>query len=63
LMRASLEEDLLRRVAEIAATEGALRLRCTVPANVAEAGGLTVYDYDCGRFPIGPTLVIEWDQH
>lgn len=63
LMRAAMEENLLQRVAEIAAAEGALRLRCLVPEQAAAPGGLTVYDFDCGRFPIGPTLVIEWDQH
>ncbi|MEO6569882.1 MAG: glycoside hydrolase family 2, partial [Opitutaceae bacterium] len=62
LMRASIEENLLQRVAEIAAADGALRLRCVVPDTAAAPGGLTVYDFDCGRFPIAPTIVIEWDQ-
>jgi hypothetical protein len=61
LIRATLEDELLQRVAETAAREGALRFRCSSPAE-APVGGLTVYDYDCGRFPIGPTMVIEWEQ-
>lgn len=63
LMRAAIEEALLQRIAEIAANDGALRLRCAVPSDAISANGLTVYDFDCGRFPIGPTIVIEWDQH
>jgi Glycosyl hydrolases family 2, sugar binding domain/Glycosyl hydrolases family 2, TIM barrel domain/Glycosyl hydrolases family 2 len=63
LMRAAMEESLLQRIAEIATTDGALRLRCLVPETAAAPGGLTVYDFDCGRFPVGPTVVIEWDQH
>lgn len=62
LMRVSMEGNLLQRIAETARS-GALRLRFAVPENAAALGGLTVYDYDCGRFPIGPTLVIEWDHH
>ncbi len=62
LMRATIEDDLLRQVASIAAGDGALRLRCAVPGHSPPHGGLTVYDYDCGRYPIGPTLVIEWEQ-
>jgi hypothetical protein len=62
LMRASIEESVLQNVAERVAKEGALRLRCAVPSNLTPHGGLTVYDHDCGRFPLGPTLVIDWQQ-
>jgi hypothetical protein len=36
-----------------------LRLRCLVPRNEPPEGGLTIYGYDCGRYPIGPTLIVE----
>jgi hypothetical protein len=62
LMRAAFEGALLERVAATAARNGTLRFRCAVPADARPHGGLTVYDYDCGRFPIGPTIVIEWEQ-
>lgn len=62
LIRATIEDDLLRRVAETAERTGILRLRCTVPPHSLPQGGLTVYDYDCGRFPVGPTVIVEWEQ-
>jgi hypothetical protein len=62
LMRATIEDALLQRVAERAATKGELRFRCAVPKDSTPIGGLTVYGHDCGRFPIGPTVVIEWEQ-
>ncbi|HWL16657.1 MAG TPA: glycoside hydrolase family 2 TIM barrel-domain containing protein [Opitutus sp.] len=62
LMRTSLEGALLQQVAATAARNGTLRLRCSVPAAVAPHGGLTVYDFDCGRYPISPTIAIEWEQ-
>ena len=42
------------------AADGALRFRCAVPFDANPTGGLTVYGADTGRFPIGPTVVIEW---
>jgi glycosyl hydrolase family 2 len=61
LIRATIEDQLLQRVAESVAENGGLRLRCAVPSEAPE-GGLTIYDYDCGRFPLGPTLIVEWEQ-
>jgi hypothetical protein len=58
LMRATVEDGMLRSLAGQVKTDGVLRFRCT--AAKAPFGGLTIYDYDSGRFPIGPTLVIEW---
>jgi hypothetical protein len=37
-----------------------LRLRCAVPAEAMARGGLTIYGAECGRFPICPTVIIEW---
>ncbi len=62
LMRATLEDGSLQRVAEESAGSGELRFRCAVPAGAALVGGLTVYDYDAGRFPICPTVIVEWDR-
>jgi predicted transcriptional regulator len=36
-----------------------LRLRCVVPKEEQSQGGLTVYGSSCGRYPIGPTVIIE----
>lgn len=60
LMRTSIEDETLQRIAELVVKQGGLRFRCAVPSEAAPCGGLTVYDHDCGRFPIGPTLIIEW---
>ncbi|MEY4941675.1 MAG: hypothetical protein RIQ93_3410, partial [Verrucomicrobiota bacterium] len=62
LVRATIENESLQQIAAQAASSGELRLRCAVPANSRPWGGLTVYGYDTGRFPIGPTVVIEWEQ-
>lgn len=62
LMRASIEDALFARVAEDVMRTGQLRLRCGVPVGATPVGGLTVYGHDVGRFPIGPTLIVEWEQ-
>jgi hypothetical protein len=36
-----------------------IRLRCLVPKEEQPHGGLTVYGAECGRYPIGPTLIVE----
>lgn len=61
LIRATAEDGLLQRIAEAARREGALRFRCSALSGAPE-GGLTVYDFDCGRYPLGPTAIVEWDQ-
>jgi predicted transcriptional regulator len=53
------EGDLLRQIIK-ATAEDSLRLRCTVPAEALARGGLTVYGAECGRFPVCPTVIIEW---
>ena len=60
LVRASVEDGLLSAVAASAAADGVVRFRCAV--HEAPLGGLTVYDYNCGRLPIAPTLAIEWQR-
>jgi hypothetical protein len=61
LVRAVLEDGALRSVVDTVRGEGPLRLRCTVP-DVSPVGGLGVYEHDCGRYPIAPTLIVEWPQ-
>jgi hypothetical protein len=61
LIRATAEDRLLQQIADAARREGALRFRCAAISGTPE-GGLTVFDFDCGRYPLGPTIVIEWEQ-
>lgn len=58
LLHPTLENQLLAEIAERAASDGALVVRTEVIS--APCGGLTLYDYDCGRYPVPPTLVIHW---
>lgn len=53
------EGELLKQIAN-GAGDGALRLRCAVPAEAIARGGLTIYGAECGRFPVCPTVIIEW---
>lgn len=62
LMRATVEDAHLQRVAAAGGPSGELRFRCSVPEGATPAGGLTVYGYDAGRYPICPTVIIEWEQ-
>ncbi len=52
------EGELLRRVRE-AGRNGHLRLRCEVPPDVPARNGLTLYGPECGRYPVGVTVVLE----
>ncbi|MDX1952795.1 MAG: glycoside hydrolase family 2 [Verrucomicrobiota bacterium] len=58
LAHATAEGELLRRIAE--ASDGHIRLRCEVPASTIAQNGLSIYGAECGRYPICPTVVIEW---
>lgn len=58
LCHARIEGDLLREVLKQMRGEH-LRLRCLVPREEQPHGGLAIYGYDAGRYPIGPTLIIE----
>jgi hypothetical protein len=53
------EGELLKEIARTT-TDDVLRLRCTVPAEAIAHGGLTIYGAECGRFPVCPTVVLEW---
>jgi hypothetical protein len=58
LLRATIEEALLAQVLE--KSSGPLRLRCAVPPASLAPNGLQIYGAEAGRFPICPTLMIEW---
>lgn len=62
LMQATMEGALLQQVADAAGEGAELRFRCGVPHDAEAPGGLTVYGYDSGRFPLGPTVVVEWER-
>ena len=58
LCHATVEGDLLRTVLQQMRGEH-IRLRCVVPREEKPHGGLTIYGYNAGRYPIPPTLIIE----
>ena len=41
-------------VDEAAAFEG------VAPQDALAQGGLTIYGAECGRFPVCPTVIVEW---
>lgn len=53
------EGDLLQAIAR-EFKDDTLQLRCLVPESALAQGGLTVYGAEAGRFPVCPTVVIEW---
>ena len=59
LAQAAAEKDMIAPICENI-SDDALRLRCSVPDDVLARGGLTVYGAECGRFPVCPTVIIEW---
>jgi hypothetical protein len=58
LAHATIEGDLLRQIAET--TNGHLHLRCAVPQTALAQNGLQIYGAESGRYPVCPTVVIEW---
>jgi hypothetical protein len=58
LMHATVENVLLDEV-KARMKGNHLRFRCQVGRDEEQQGGLTVYSRDCGRYPIGPTLIAE----
>ena len=61
LMQATIEDDHLRHVASTASDSGLGRFRCAGPSDRPPHGGLTVYCHDWGRYPVGPTVIVEWE--
>jgi predicted transcriptional regulator len=59
LARAVMEGDQMHQIAE-RGHDDYLRLRCEVPAEAFVKGGLTIYGAECGRYPVSPTVIVEW---
>ena len=59
LVHAFAEKAALSEVAG-RTTDDSLRLRCAVPPDAMPVGGLTIYGAESGRFPLCPTVIIEW---
>jgi hypothetical protein len=59
LANATLERELLHTVAS-RMSGGSLQLRFEVPQNATAQGGLTVYGSESGRYPLCPTIILEW---
>ena len=59
LNHAYAEGELLHRIAE-QVRDDRLRLRCAVPELALTRGGLTIYGAECGRYPVCPTVIVEW---
>lgn len=59
LTHAFAEAELVRQIA-LHTMDDCLRLRCVVPADALAQGGLTIYGAECGRYPVAPTVIIEW---
>jgi hypothetical protein len=62
IAHAAIEGELLRKVLAAQAPGQPLVLRFAVPNEAQHQGGLTVYGSDIGRYPVGPTVVIEYPQ-
>jgi hypothetical protein len=58
LVHATIEGALLQEIAERVGEQ--LVLRLAVPSSSLAQNGLQIYGAECGRFPVCPTIVIEW---
>lgn len=58
LVRSTIENELLETVIHHVKNAGKMIVRIEVSGT--PAGGLTIYDYDSGRFPVPPTLLLHW---
>jgi hypothetical protein len=59
LAHATIEGALLRDIVERVHNDH-LYLRTQVPGDMPLQGGLTVYGAQSGRYPVAPTIIIEW---
>jgi Glycosyl hydrolases family 2, sugar binding domain/Glycosyl hydrolases family 2 len=59
LEHAFAEGELLQQIAQHTLDDH-LHLRLVVPEDALAQGGLTVYGAECGRYPVSPTIIIEW---
>jgi len=58
LAHATIEGEFLQRVAK--ARDGILTARFAVPQSSLAQNGLQIYGAEAGRFPVCPSIVIEW---
>ncbi len=58
LCHATIECELLNEVVKNLRSNH-LRLRFLVPRDEQSQGGLTIYGYDAGRYPLVPTVIID----
>lgn len=58
LHRVTVEQDLLEEIVAAVEAEGTIVVETAVSS--PPHGGLVIYDYDSGRYPIAPTLIIHW---
>ena len=58
LINVAVAGSALLDVIAAARNDGELRLRCSVKSGLP--GGLTVYGYNTGRYPCGPTIMLNW---
>ncbi len=58
LTHATVEGELLRRIGEIAGER--FILRASVPTTSWAQNGLSIYGAESGRYPVCPTIVLEW---
>jgi hypothetical protein len=59
LVNVRAEGELLRQLIE-RVTDNELRLRCEVPPEAQVRGGLTIYGAQSGRYPVCPSVIVEW---
>jgi hypothetical protein len=58
LISATVDGELLESVLS-AMNDTSFSLRCEVPAEALQTGGLTIYSGESGRFPIPPTIILQ----
>ena len=58
LMNVAVAGSALQKIIGLVKKDGEMRLRCAVETSVP--GGLTVYGFNTGRYPCGPTIMLNW---
>ena len=61
LAHAFAENELIQQIASNGSKDF-LSLRCGVPAQALAQGGLTIYGAECGRYPVCPTVIVDWQR-
>lgn len=58
LAHATAEGDLLKEIADN--TKDYIHLSCGVPRTALAQNGIQIYGAECGRYPVCPTVILEW---